>query len=66
MSRHLTLTELDAARPGTRVIDEDGDILERLPDGRWVVVSVPEGADHTVGDIWPSRILRARLFWNRR
>ncbi|MCA9528086.1 MAG: hypothetical protein KC549_17490 [Myxococcales bacterium] len=66
MSRHLTLTELDAARPGTRVIDEDGDVLERLADGRWVVVSVPEGADHTVGDIWPSRFLRARLFWNRR
>jgi hypothetical protein len=66
MSRHLTVAELDASPPGTRVIDEDGDILERMPDGRWIVISVPEGADPTRGDIWPSRLLRARPFWNRR
>jgi hypothetical protein len=58
---YLTATQLDALPTGSRVVDEDGDTLERQPDGRWVVVAVPEGKDPSlVGDVWPARLLRAR------
>lgn len=62
----LTKAELDALPTGSRVIDEDGDTLERQEDGRWRVISVPVGADWTVGDVWPARLIRARPCWTRR
>lgn len=62
----LTRAELDALPIGARVIDEDGDTLERLEDGRWRVISVPQDAAPTVGDVWPARLIRARPCWTRR
>lgn len=60
---YLSPAQLEALPPGARVIDEDGDILERLPDGRWIVIAVPDGVDPAfVGDIWPTRLLRARRY----
>ena len=65
-SGYLTSSQLDEMVIGARVLDEDGDTLERLPDGRWVVINVPHGADDTVGDVWPSWVLRARRCQTRR
>ncbi len=63
---YLTRTQLEAQPPGTRVVDEDGDTLERQADGRWVVVAVPEGADPSlIGDVWPAHLLRARILPRR-
>jgi len=63
---YLTMAQLEALPAGARVVDEDGDVLEHLPDGRWQVISVPEGAGQTIGDVWPAWVLRARRSTTRR
>ena len=63
---YLTHGQLEAMPVGARVVDEDGDVLVRRPDGQWQVVSVPDSADPTVGDVWPTWVLRARRSVTRR